>query len=114
MTLPTKCFVVLLVLAAASDVACGRGDAPWDGAYFGVNAGEASGSSCNSWALNGATIDAAMASEFNSRNCSKSSGLVAGVQFGENFQYKRLVVGVDADIEHWSSKSFNQSLKSPG
>jgi hypothetical protein len=54
------------------------------------------------------------ASEFNNRDCSTSGALVGGVQIGENFQFKRLLLGVGADVDYWSAKGLNQSLKYPG
>jgi len=107
-------FIVLLTLAAITGVAFARTDIPWDGLYFGVNAGEASSSTCNGWALRGATFDPSVASEFNNLNCSKNSALAGGVQIGENFQYKRLLLGVGADVDYWSAKDLAQSLKYPG
>src|SRR5271166_2217570 len=102
-------FMVILALASIAGVARARTDVPWDGGYFGGNLGYPSTSTCNSWALSGATIDSAVASEFNSQNCS-AGALVGGVQFGENVQYKRLVLGVAADLELWSAKHVNESL----
>jgi outer membrane immunogenic protein len=107
-------FTVLLALAAITGTAWARSDIPWDGLSFGVNAGEASGSTCNSWALNGAMIDASTAANFYNRDCSKSGALVGGVQIGENFQFKRLLLGIGADLDYWSAKDLNQSLKYPG
>src|ERR1700730_14701539 len=104
----------LVAMAAIAGVASARSDIPWDGAYVGVNAGEASSSTCNRWALNGAMIDPAIAFEFNNRDCSKSSALVGGLRIGENFQFKRLVLGIDADFDFWGAKGFNQSLKYSG
>jgi opacity protein-like surface antigen len=103
-----------LAMAAIAGVASAQSDIPWDGAYVGVIAGEASSSTCNRWALNGATVDPAIAHEFNNRDCSKSSAVVGGVRLGENFQYKRLVLGIDADLDFWGAKGFNQSLKYSG
>jgi outer membrane immunogenic protein len=102
------------VMSAIAGVASAKSDIPWDGTYLGVNAGEASSSTCNSWALNGAMIAPATALEFSNRNCSNSSALVGGVRVGENFQFKRLVVGVEADLDFWRAKQFNQSLKFSG
>ena len=87
---------------------------PWDGGYLGGNLGEASSSSCNSWALSAANFDSATASEFYQRDCSSSGELVAGVHFGDNFQYKRLVWGIGADLEYWSTKNRTQSLSYSG
>jgi opacity protein-like surface antigen len=104
----------LLALAAIESVASAKSDIPWDGFYVGVNAGEASSSTCNRWALNGATINPVIAYEFNNRDCSNGSAIVGGVRIGENFQYKRLVWGVGADLDYWHAKDFNQSLKYSG
>jgi outer membrane immunogenic protein len=105
---------VLLAMAAIASVASAKSDVPWDGVFAGVNAGEASSSTCNSRALKGATIAPAAALEFNNRDCSNNGALVGGVRIGENFQYKRLVLGVDADLDIWRAKEFNQSLKYSG
>lgn len=105
---------ILLVLASIAGVASARPDVPWDGAYFGANFGEGSGSSCNSWSLNGAGFDPAAASDFNNRICSSSSAFVGGVQVGENFQYKRFVWGIGADLDFESAKNLSQSLKYSG
>jgi len=108
MALARSCIAFLALSLAGA--ASARTDLPWDGFYFGGNVGDASTSSCNSWALNGALIDPAIAY----RDCSKSGALVGGVQFGENFQTKRLVWGIGADLDIWSAKTFNQSVKYSG
>jgi opacity protein-like surface antigen len=107
-------FIILMGLPLIAGVASARTDIPWDGGYFGGNFGDASSSTCNSGALSGAVIDPVIASEFNLRDCSKSGALVGGVQFGENFQSKRLVWGIGADLDYWSAKDLNQSLKYSG
>jgi opacity protein-like surface antigen len=104
----------LLVLASIAGVASARPDVPWDGGYFGANFGEGSSSTCNSWSLNGAGLDPAAASEFNNRACSSSDAFVVGLQLGENFQYKRFVWGIGADLDFGSSKILNQPLKFSG
>jgi len=71
--------MVVLALASITGVAHARSDMPWDGGYFGVNLGYPSTSNCNSWALSGAGIDGALASEFSNQNCS-AGALVGGVQ----------------------------------
>jgi outer membrane immunogenic protein len=114
MTTVTGRFTVLLALASIAGIASARIDLPWDGGYFGVNVGDASSSTCNSWALSGPMIDGAIASEFNNRDCATSGALVGGVQVGENFQYQRLMLGIAADLDFWSAKDLNQSLKYSG
>ena len=106
--------MVLLAMAAMTRTACARTDIPWDGLSFGVNVGDATSSTCNSRAINGAVIDASIASEFYDRDCSKSGALVGGVQIGENFQFNRLLLGVGADVDYWSARDLEQSLKYPG
>jgi len=104
----------LVAMVAIAGAASAQSDIPWNGVYLGVNAGEASSSTCNRWALNGAMIAPAVAFKFSNRDCSNSSALVGGVRLGENFQYKRLVLGIDADLDLWGAKGFNQSLKYSG
>ena len=36
------------------------------------------------------------------------------MQIAENFQSKRLVLGIGADLDFWSAKTLNQSLKNAG
>src|SRR6202051_4662015 len=114
MTTLTHRLVLLVGSAFIAGVTWARTDIPWDGMYIGGNVGDASSSTCNSAALNGAVIAPAIASRFNFGNCSKSGALVGGVQIGENFQSKRLVWGIGADLDYWSAKTLNQSLKNAG
>jgi outer membrane immunogenic protein len=100
---------MLIALTSMSGVASARPDIPWDGGYFGGNLGEASSSSCNSWALKSAAFDSATAAAFNNRNCSTDSAFVGGVQFGENVQHGRLVLGIAADLGFWSAGNLTQS-----
>lgn len=94
-----------------ASAASAQSDRPWDGLYTGVNAGGARNNACTNSTLNGATIDSASIATFSS--CS-SSGLVGGVQIGENFQTKRLFWGVGADLDTWNTKNTNQMLKYTG
>jgi len=114
MTMITRRLTILLALASISGVASARPDVPWDGNYLGGNVGSAADSSCNSWALTGAALDAATAAEFSNRVCSTGSSLVGGIQIGENIQHNRLMLGIAADLDFWSSNNVNQSLKSFG
>jgi outer membrane immunogenic protein len=93
-------------------VASARPDMPWDGGYLGGNIGEASSSSCNSWALTSAGFDGATSAAFNNRTCSTDSALVGGLHFGKNIQQNRLVLGIAADLDFWSSKDLTQSQAS--
>lgn len=103
----------LLALASIAGIASARTDKPWDGFYAGVNAGGARTSTCTSSPLNGATIDSTSVTTFSSRYC-PSGGIVGGVQIGDNFQIKRLVWGVGADLDAWSAKDNNRSWKYAG
>jgi outer membrane immunogenic protein len=103
--------VAFLALTLAAGLASAQSDSPWIGFYAGLNAGGASNHACSSATLNGATIDAASGTRFS--NCT-GGGVVGGVQIGENFQTRRLVWGVGADIDIWNAKNNNQSLKYTG
>jgi outer membrane immunogenic protein len=43
-----------------------------------------------------------------------SGGVIGGAEFGDNFQTKRLVWGVAADVDVWSTQDSNPSLKYAG
>ena len=103
----------LVAFTSIAGVASAQSSKPWDGFYAGVNAGGAQNSTCTSSTLNGATIDSASLRTFSSRYC-PSGGIVGGVQIGENFQTKRLVWGVGADLDIWSAKDNHSSLKYTG
>ncbi len=105
--------VALLGLTLIAGAAWAQGDKPWDGSYAGVNAGGAGNGTCASSALSGAAINSASIATFPGRYC-PSGGIVGGVQIGENFQTKRLVWGVGADLDAWSAKDNNPSLKYAG
>src|ERR1700722_2911697 len=105
MTKLTHRLVLLVGLPFIAGVSWARTDTPWDGFYFGGNVGDASSSTCNTGALNGALINPANSSAVNFGNCSKSGALVGGVQVGENFQSKRFVWGIGADLDFWSAKT---------
>jgi len=105
---------VCVALTALAGVATARGNAPWDGGYLGFDAGDGSSSACTEWTLTGVAADPANTGPFNSSNCSKKDGLVAGLKGGENFQYKRLVWGIGADLDYWGSKTTNQSFTYAG
>jgi opacity protein-like surface antigen len=97
-------------LTLFAGAASAQSDNPWAGFYAGPNLGGAWNSTCNSSTLAGASIDTAAASTFYNRNCANGGSFVAGVQIGDNFQYKRLVVGFGADLDIRSAKSQNLSL----
>jgi len=102
-----------LALASMAGVASAQSDKPWDGFYAGANTGGASNSTCNSWTLKGAAADPTMATAIYNRNCA-SGTLVGGVQFGDNFQYRRFFWGIGADVDAGGAKSRNQSIKYAG
>ena len=102
---------ISLFLLGGAAAASAQNPIPWDGGYFGVNAGEASSHSCHTTAPAGATVDAPADAALTNTVCASGGDLVGGVQFGENFQYKRLVVGLGADIDLWNSKKQSQAVK---
>jgi outer membrane immunogenic protein len=106
--------LVLLGLVSVAGAASARIDIPWDGPYLGFNIGDASSRSCNSWSINGATLDTGAASVFDSQNCSTSGSLVGGLRLGESYQFKRLVLGLGADLDFWRAKTQNETVKYTG
>jgi opacity protein-like surface antigen len=88
-----------LVLTAA--IASAQSTTPWDGFYLGASLGGENTKFCSSSVLTGMNSDPAT-STFT--RCS-SGGLVGGLQFGENFQIKRLVLGIGADLVVSEAKS---------
>jgi outer membrane immunogenic protein len=103
-----------LAMVSISGAAYAQSDYAWDGVYAGFNAGEGSNNTCNSWSLNGATVDPTITDAFSNRNCPNDSTFVGGVQIGDNFQYKRLVWGFGAEFGYWSAKNHNRSLNYMG
>jgi outer membrane immunogenic protein len=96
----------LLALTLIADAALAQSDTPWDGFYFGVNAGEASNKSCDAWST-------APASGISLSGC-PGGAFVGGFQLGQNFQRKRLVYGLDLDVDAWTSKSDDRTLTYAG
>jgi outer membrane immunogenic protein len=110
----TACrWAAVFASALMAGAAHGQSDTPWAGAYAGVNAGGASMETCNAWTPSGTLVGPASPGAFSLRNCS-GGGLVGGVQIGENFQTRRLVFGVGADLDFWSAKTHSSSLKYAG
>jgi outer membrane immunogenic protein len=97
-----------LVLMAG--VASAQSTPSWDGFYLGASLGGENTNVCNSSILTGTNIDPAT-STFS--RCS-SGGLVGGLQFGENFQIKRLVFGIGADLVISEAKSDSATLQFVG
>jgi opacity protein-like surface antigen len=108
--LTSRLAAVLVLFSIAGGVSA-QSTTPWDGFYAGINIGGASTNACTSSTLNGATIDPMSVTTFSS--C-PSGGIIGGLQVGENFQIKRLVWGVGADLDFWSSKDTNPTLKFTG
>jgi outer membrane immunogenic protein len=100
MTFIKRASALLAVLYAGAALA--QSDTPWDGFYFGVNAGGASSNACDSWS----TVPASGIS----LSACPGGGFVGGVQLGQNFQRNRLVYGLDLDVDVWDSKSDSRSL----
>jgi hypothetical protein len=102
---------IVLLWASVVAAASAQSDIPWNGPYIGVNTGEARSSTCSRSILASAASDSVSGASF--ADC-PGARLVGGFQIGENFQNKRLVWGVGADIDIWNSKSNNQLLKYTG
>jgi outer membrane immunogenic protein len=93
----------VLTLTSITDAASAQNSAAWDGFYAGLGFGGSSIKACSSSALRGGGIDPTAAA-FSS--C-PSGGITGGLQIGENFQAKRLVWGIGADLDFLSSKDNN-------
>ena len=99
----------LLLLASIAGVAAAQSDNPWNGTYFGMNAGEARNNACVSGTLAGAA-----GSPLSGQICPGGGVVVGGVQIGDNFQYKHLVVGYEAELDLSGAKSRSLSMNSAG
>jgi outer membrane immunogenic protein len=91
----------LLALTLAAGAALAQSDTPWDGFYFGLNAGGASTNTCDNWS----TVPAA---GFALSAC-PGGAFIGGLQLGQNFQRQHLVYGLDLDVDAWASKADNRS-----
>jgi outer membrane immunogenic protein len=101
---------VLLSCVSMAEVASAQSAAPWDGFYLGASLGGENTNVCSRSALTGMNIDPAT-STFTS--CS-SGGLVGGLQFGENFQINRLVLGIGVDLVFSQAKDDGSTLNFAG
>jgi outer membrane immunogenic protein len=104
---PAAAWVASLLVAG---VACAQSDAPWNGPYLGVSAGSGRSDTCTRSTLNAATLDSA---GLTLTRC-PGGGLIGGAEIGDNFQSKRLVWGIAADVDAWSTRDSNPSLKYAG
>ena len=102
------------VLVSFAGLVSARTTAPWDGRYMGFDIGDALTRSCNGWALDGTNISSADASQFINQSCSKTAALIGGLDIGEDFQYKRFVWGLGADLDYWSGKTTDNAFKYSG
>lgn len=101
---------MLLALVLVATVASAQNAAAWDGFYLGASLGEESANVCGRSTLTGTNIDPATATF---SRCS-SGGLVAGLQFGENIQIKKVVFGVGADLFTSEAKSASSTVQFSG
>lgn len=101
----------ILLLTSGVRLACAQSNAPWDGAYGGILLGGANPNACSTATLSGAMLGPASPTTLSS--C-PGSGIVGGLQFGENYQTKRLVWGVGADVDFWDAKDTASTLKFTG
>jgi outer membrane immunogenic protein len=101
---------VMLALFSMTGVVSAQNATAWDGFYLGASLGGENTNVCNRSVLTGVNIDPASPA-FTS--CS-SGGLVGGLQFGENFQIGRLVLGIGADVVFSQVKDRNSTLNFAG
>jgi outer membrane immunogenic protein len=99
----------LLALTSIAGAASAQSDNPWNGIYAGVNAGEVRNGACVSGTLNAGSV----ATTFN-QLCPSGGSLAYGGQIGDDFQYKKFVLGFSADLDLGSTKSQSLSMTSTG
>jgi outer membrane immunogenic protein len=103
----------LVVLMCMSEAAFAQSQTPWDGAYFGVNVGDASTKACSTWTPGGAALPPGGAAMVSNRSCAAGGGFLGGVKVGENFQYGRFVWGLGLDLDTSASNNSTHSVKNP-
>lgn len=108
----TARLLVVLALCAAARIAAASQSLPWDGLNFGLNLGSASGGPCGRWALAG--VGAAAAADVLDTYCAHGGAFSGGLEVGDEVQIKRLVVGLEAELDYWGKKRIEQSLKAAG
>jgi len=101
-------------LALIAGAASAATEIPWDGYYAGLNAGEARSDACNSGTLTGTISDPAFATAFYNPSCPNNGSFVGGIQVGENFQHKHLVLGLGAELESWRGKNHGVAVNYTG
>jgi len=106
--------IAFLALIGTACGASARSSTPWDGGYIGLDLGDASRSSCYDWSLTSARIGFSNPGEFNNSGCSSGGSLVGGLKLGDNFQYKRFVWGVEADLDYWKAGTFRETVNQSG
>jgi outer membrane immunogenic protein len=108
-TVVRHCVSVALICLSGATFA--QSPAPWDGAYFGVNAGAGSTKACSAWIQAGATPSFGGAAMVSNRSCAGGDSFLGGVQVGDNFQYKRFVWGLGLDLDASASDNSTHSVK---
>jgi len=101
-----------LSLLAVSGMSGAQSPIPWDGTYLGANMGGVSSDACRSWAA-GTTVVAPAGGAFAYQSCA-GDGFAGGVQVGEDFQFRRLVLGIGAELGAMSDRNGNSSFKFQG
>src|ERR1700684_4252032 len=82
----------------------------WDGFYLGASLGGENSKVCSTATLKGLNIDPTTTTF---SGCS-SGGLVGGLQFGDTFQIKLLVLGLGADVVLSEAKNNTPTLSFVG
>jgi opacity protein-like surface antigen len=106
--------IVFLALIGTACGASARSSAPWDGGYIGFDLGDASRSSCYDWSLTATKIGFSNPGQFNDAGCSSGGSFVGGLKLGDNFQYKRFVWGVEADLDYWKAGTVRAAVTQSG
>ena len=106
---PKVSSAALLVLASLAGAAFAQSDNPWHGVYAGVDTGEVRNGACVSGTLNAGSVSIPV-----NQICPSGGSLVYGGQIGDNFQYKKMVLGFSADLNVGSAKSQSMATTSTG
>lgn len=88
-----------LLQLAFADPALSQNSGPWEGVHSGVDIGTAASHGCSHWTLIDSQAAPGAAPDIDNRNCPGRQTFMGGIELGENFQAKRLVWGLDADLD---------------
>lgn len=86
-----------------------QSDHPWEGVYAGLNVGGTNTVECDGARLNVSAIDSLTAPSLVDHSCS-GGAVIGGVQFGDNIQLKRLILGLAAELDAWGAQDQRRAV----